>query len=205
MRWKKHSIYSLEAFDSKNNLVCNGETRNAIDFGRMCQMLNVNGYKVIYTPYDEKVNLLETLRKSNWRVARNYFFALAFIISMVICYFKDNTEHTVLKGGITVWVIILIGWCINFILDNHYKMDKEYTRTTDVLSKFDERLDKGKIDESVKKAATLEIKDIYKLGLEERKTFQKEIAVILGGIGAIIGSAAFMRFLGLIPTNTISG
>lgn len=76
-------------------------------------------------------------------------------------------------------------------------MDKEYIQTAGILSKFDEELDKVKINESVKKAAMLEIKDIYKLGLEQRKNFQKEIAVILGGISAIIGSATFMKIIGL--------
>ena len=196
--WKKHSIYELKAYDANDNLICEFETRNAIDCGRMIQMLNSNGYEVVHTPYDEKINLVETFLKS-YKVFRNYFITTSFIVSMILCYFKNNKEHTVLKSGIVVWIVMLIGWCISLILDNHYKVDKFTASTSDVLLKFDDALEKEKIDESIKEASTLEIKELFKLTLEQRKTFQKEIAVVLGGIGAILGSATFLKFLGLVP------
>ena len=151
----------------------------------------------VIKPYKEKINLVETFLKSDKRVFRNYFIAISFIVSMILCYFKDNKEHTVLKSGIVVWAVILIGWCISFILDNHYRIDKFTASTSDVLLKFDDALEKGEIDKLLKENNTLEIKELFKLTLEQRKTFQKEIAVVLGGIGAIVGSATFLKFLGL--------
>lgn len=146
---------------------------------------------------DEKLTLCEILKNSDLRVIRNLFITASFIVSMIFCYFKNDSNHTILKSGIVVWIVILLGWCISFILDNHHKMDEFTASASDVLLKFDDALEKGEMDKLLKENNTLEIKELFRLTLEQRKTFQKEIAVVLGGIGAIVGSATFLKFLGL--------
>ncbi len=134
--------------------------------------------------------------KIDWRVLRNYFISILFIGSCVFCYFKDKGVFT-LKNATLVWTIILIGWGINFILDNHKKMDNTTESTLSVLKEIESTLkdNKDKIDNP--NTMYNEIKDFYNTVLNTRKTFKDEIWAIVGLIGTLLGSTTFIKFLGL--------
>lgn len=123
----------------------------------------------------------------NIRVLRNYIISITFIISSVVSYFKGN-----FKACIIIWLIVLIGWLINLILDNHVKMDNCTHRTLFVLNEIEQAVKKDRPEEP--KLWCESIQGLYDRQLAERKTFKDEIGAIAGFIGTIIGSAVFVKF-----------
>lgn len=132
-------------------------------------------------------------RLIDWRVIRNFIVSVLFIFTTIFCHFK-NSEPFTLKNCIIVWVVVLIGWAINFILDNHRKMDAALSKFSNFLNSANAAMVKtGLIFEDELK----ECKDFYNSTFKERKNFKNEIGVILGSIATILGSATFIKFLDL--------
>ena len=123
----------------------------------------------------------------NLRVLKNYIISITFIISSVVSFFKGR-----FKICIIIWLIVLIGWLINLILDNHVKMDNCTKRTLIVLNEIEKALKKDKPEDP--RLWCESIQGLYDRQLAERKTFKDEIGAIAGFIGTIIGSAIFVKF-----------
>jgi hypothetical protein len=93
--------------------------------------------------------------------------------------------------------MILIGWAINFILDNHKKMDDEHKKCLKVFDEMENSIErtgvkKGHLDETFKN-----IRDFHNSVLEKRKLFKDEIGAIAGFITTILSSAIFIKVFDL--------
>lgn len=131
----------------------------------------------------------------DWRVIRNYVISVLFIFTNIFCYFK-NSEPFTLKNCTVVWVVALIGWSINFILDDHKKSDDEHERCLEVFNEMENSIKKNEIEKDCLDETYKNIQDFYNSVLKQRTAFKNEIGVILGSIAAILGSATFIKFLG---------
>lgn len=144
----------------------------------------------IYDCETQKTKLID------WRVIRNFIVSVLFIFTTIFCHFK-NSEPFTLKNCIIVWVVVLIGWAINFILDDYKKSDDEHERCLEVFNEMENSIKKNGIEKDCLDETFKNIRDFHSSVLEKRKAFKDEIGVILGSIATILGSVTFIKLLDL--------
>ena len=143
--------------------------------------------------YDCKTQKTELI---DWREIRNFIVSVLFIFTAIFCHFKSSEPFT-LKNCIIVWVMILIGWAINFILDNHKKMDDEHKKCLEVFGEMENSIEKNRIEKDCLDETFKNIRDFHNSVLEKRKFFKDEIGAIASFITTILSSAIFIKVFGL--------
>ena len=140
-----------------------------------------------YNPETKEFKIID------FRVIRNYVVSFIFITSCIISYFIKG--RFTLKDCIIIWLIIFIGWAINFILDNHKKIDDVHKEYLNMFNTIENTIKSQGIEEKTLNETFINIRNFYNDTMEKRKLFKDEIIVIAGFIGTVLGSTFFLKFI----------